>query len=310
MKENPTVFALLGPTASGKTNLALALADQLPCEIISLDSVMVYKGLDIGSAKPSADELATVPHHLIDICDVQTQYSVGQFIADAKQAIDQVLSRGKLPLLVGGTMMYYRALTQGLSASLPATDQDVRAALEAQAQSQGLESMHQRLADIDPMTAARLALLDKQRILRALEVYEMTGQPMSAFHQGEADDNAGYQWCPIAIMPEDRSVLRARIGLRANQMLAQGLIEEVMPFYQQGVQYAGLKSIGYAQVWDYLAGRLHYQQMRQTIIESTAQLAKRQLTWLRSLPDLSLIPMEEKDQSKLILRIINANYAI
>ena len=288
----PPVVCLLGPTASGKTAAALALAARTPVEIISLDSALVYREMDIGTAKPSRAELNAVPHHLIDIVDPADSYSAAQFVADAERLIEAIRARGRMPLIVGGTMLYYKALTQGLN-DLPQADTAVRAELDALAAERGWPALHAMLAQVDPVTAARLAPNDAQRIQRALEIHRLTGQPMSALLAREAaartfTGSADARFRVIALEPSDRAVLHARIETRFDAMLAQGLIDEVKQLRARGDLHPGLPSIrcvGYRQAWEYLDGACDYATMRERGIVATRQLCKRQITWLRSTPE-------------------------
>lgn len=286
------VACLLGPTASGKTAAALAFAAKHATEIVSVDSALVYREMDIGTAKPTPDERAQVPHHLIDIREPTEAYSAADFRADALQAIGDILARGRVPLLVGGTMLYYKALTQGLN-DLPSADPEVRASLEADAAREGWPALHTRLASIDPITAARLAPNDAQRIQRALEVFMLTGQPMSALLMAsERDDELPYRFVPIALEPSDRSVLHARIAQRFDAMLEAGFVDEVRRLRARGDLDQGLPSmrcVGYRQAWEYLDGTIDYATMRDKGIFATRQLCKRQLTWLRSMPERVVI---------------------
>jgi len=286
------VACLLGPTASGKTAAALAFAAKHPSEIVSVDSALVYRGMDIGTAKPTLDERARVPHHLIDVRDPAEAYSAADFRADALRAIDDIVARGRVPLLVGGTMLYYKALTQGLN-DLPAADPEVRAALEADAALEGWPALHGRLGSVDPVTAARLAPNDAQRIQRALEVFTLTGRPMSTLLAApERDNETPYRFVPIALEPSDRAVLHARIEQRFDAMLANGFVDEVRKLRARGDLHPGLPSmrcVGYRQAWEYLDGAIDYATMRDKGIFATRQLCKRQLTWLRSMPERIVI---------------------
>ncbi|CAB3639977.1 tRNA (adenosine(37)-N6)-dimethylallyltransferase MiaA [Trinickia soli] len=286
------IACLLGPTASGKTAAALAFAARHPSEIVSVDSALVYRGMDIGTAKPTLDERALAPHHLIDIRDPTEAYSAADFRADALRVIEEILARGHVPLLVGGTMLYYKALTQGLN-DLPSADPHVRASLEAEAARDGWPALHARLASVDPATAARLAPNDAQRIQRALEVITLTGTPMSTLlAQAERDDDTPYRFVPIALEPSDRAVLHARIAERFDAMLAAGFIDEVRHLRARGDLNPGLPSmrcVGYRQAWEYLDGSIDYATMRDKGIFATRQLCKRQLTWLRSMPERIVI---------------------
>lgn len=289
---HPPVVCLLGPTASGKTAAALALAARRPVEIISLDSALVYRGMDIGTAKPTPDELASVPHHLIDIIDPLDSYSAAQFVTDAERLVDDIRARGRTPLIVGGTMLYYKALTQGLN-DLPQADPALRAELDALAAARGWPALHAMLAEVDPVTAARLAPNDAQRIQRALEIFRLSGQPMSALLARQADARtfagaADARYRVIALEPADRAVLHARIAARFDAMLEGGLLDEVKALRARGDLHLGLPSmrcVGYRQVWEYLDGDCDFATMRERGIAATRQLCKRQLTWLRSTPE-------------------------
>lgn len=278
-------LALAGPTAAGKTAAALAIARAMPVEIISVDSALVYRGMDIGTAKPSAAELAEVPHHLIDIRDPLQVYSAAEFAADASRLIAQINSRGALALLAGGTMLYFKALLEGID-ELPQADPAVRARLDAQAATQGWPAMHAELAKVDPVTAARLAPNDSQRIQRALEVWESTGRPLSAHFTGGS--RKGGRAIPlISLEPSDRGWLHERIAQRFEAMLAAGFLEEVKALRARGDLHARLPSmrcVGYRQAWEALDGTLPIAELRDRGIFATRQLAKRQLTWLRSMP--------------------------
>ena len=287
------VLALAGPTASGKSAAALAIAGELQAEIISVDSALVYRGLDIGTAKPTPAERASVPHHLIDIRDPLQAYSAAEFAADATALIAQINGRGKLALLVGGTMLYFKALFEGLDA-MPPADAEVRAGLEAQAVIEGWPGMHRMLAQVDPATAARLAPNDAQRIQRAQEVFRISGRPLSTFHAPKPHKTGhGISARLLSLEPHDRGWLHARIAERFDAMLAAGLLDEVKALRSRGDLYAGLPSmrcVGYRQAWELLdaqeaqGGDLPLLQLRDRGIFATRQLAKRQLTWLRGMP--------------------------
>jgi tRNA dimethylallyltransferase len=285
-------LCLAGPTASGKTAIALALAEQLPLEVISVDSALVYRGMDIGTAKPSAAERAAVPHHLIDIRDPLEAYSAAQFVADATRLASEIRARGRLPLLVGGTMLYFKALRDGIDA-MPAADPAVRAALEQRAAAEGWPALHAELALVDPATAARLAPADSQRIQRALEVYQVSGRPLSAWHgdKTEAAGSARAQWPLVSLEPNDRAWLHRRIAERFDAMLAAGFLDEVRALRARGDLHADLPSmrcVGYRQAWQALEAGLESGDLaglRESGIAATRQLAKRQLTWLRSSPE-------------------------
>ncbi len=278
---------MLGPTASGKSQLAAALAEQLPIEIVSVDSAQVYRGMDIGTAKPAAAERARVPHHLIDLVDPTASYSAGRFREDAVRAIEDILRRDKRPLLVGGTILYYRALAHGIDA-LPPANPEVRAGINERAAREGWPALHAQLARIDAVTAARLSPNDAQRIQRALEVWQLSGKPLAALHTAERQE-LPFKLEAFALVPEDRAQLHRRIAERFERMLKDGLVEELERLRAQYALHAGLPSmrcVGYRQAWRYLEGQCSAAELREKGIAATRQLAKRQLTWLRSLPDL------------------------
>ncbi len=280
-------FALLGPTASGKSRLAQELAARHPVEIISVDSAQVYRGMDIGTAKPSAAERKRVPHHLLDLVEPTQSYSAGRFRADAVRAIGEVQGRGKVPLLVGGTMLYYRALAHGIDA-LPQAEPGLRAQIDARAARHGWPALHADLARVDPVTASRLSPNDAQRIQRALEVWELSGKPISEL-QKSANPEMPFQLQAFALVPEDRGELHRRIAERFERMLQDGLVDELRALRGQHELHAGLPSmrcVGYRQAWGYLEGEYGKVELRDQGIAATRQLAKRQLTWLRSLPGL------------------------
>jgi len=287
MPDSLPVIFIMGPTASGKTDLAVELVRRFPCDIISVDSAMVYRGMDIGTAKPGPDILARAPHRLIDIIDPAVAYSAAQFRVDARREIAAIHAAGRIPLLVGGTMLYFHALQHGLSA-LPSADAGVRAAIDAEARERGWDALHQRLAEVDPAAATRIHPNDPQRIQRALEVYQLTGRPLTAFFTSQTANPAVSAWpgTPIKLVmaPSDRTVMRRRIETRFNEMLERGLIREVEALYQRGDlnrELPSIRSVGYRQVWDYLSGELPYSAMIERAAIATRQLAKRQLTWLR-----------------------------
>ncbi|USE80689.1 tRNA (adenosine(37)-N6)-dimethylallyltransferase MiaA [Cupriavidus gilardii] len=304
------IVCLLGPTASGKTAAALALAARAPIEIISMDSALVYREMDVGTAKPSAAELAAVPHHLIDIIDPADSYSAAQFVADTNALVESIRARGREPLIVGGTMLYYKALTQGLN-DLPQADPQVRAELDRLAEERGWPALHAMLAQVDPVTAARLARNDSHRIQRALEIHRLTGQPMSALLAREADartfdGQAGSRFRAIALEPSDRAVLHARIEARFDAMLGGGLLDEVERLRSRGDLHPGLPSIrcvGYRQVWEYLDGHCDFATMRERGIAATRQLCKRQLTWLRSTPERLVVDCLAPDYVDQVARL-------
>jgi len=281
-----TAYALLGPTASGKSALALKAAEKLPVEIVSMDSALVYRGMDIGTAKPGAALRAAVPHHLIDIIDPDQSYSAGRWRQDAIRNVSEILERGAIPLLVGGTMLYYRALVSGLD-ELPQADARVRADIEAEAAARGWPALHAELARVDPKAGQRIAPNDPQRIQRALEVWRVTGRALSELH-GTGRNDLPFELRGVAIIP-DRAALHERIARRFDAMLQLGLIDEVKALrqkYRLSAAMPSMRAVGYRQVWDYLEGKTDKAEMRERAVIATRQLAKRQLTWLRSFPDL------------------------
>jgi tRNA dimethylallyltransferase len=307
MPVKPLVVSIMGPTASGKTAAALAIAERIPAEIISVDSALVYREMDIGTAKPTAAELAQVPHHLIDILDPLESYSVMQFRQDAIRLVAEIHARGKLPLLVGGTMLYFKGLKDGLDA-LPQADAALRAELDAEAAAIGSPAMHAKLAALDPVTAARLKPNDSQRIQRALEIIALTGQPMSALLAQAPKTELPFTLVPIALEPSDRSVLHTRIATRFDAMLKGGaLLDEVKALRARGDLHLGLPSmrcVGYRQSWEYLDGTYGLTELRERGIAATRQLAKRQLTWLRSMDDRHIIDCLAPDAAGSILQQI------
>jgi tRNA dimethylallyltransferase len=281
----PAIF-LMGPTASGKTALAVSLVERFPLEIISVDSALVYRGMDIGTAKPDAATLVRAPHHLLDIRDPAEAYSAAVFCDDALRLMRDIVARGKVPLLVGGTMMYFRALLKGLD-DLPRADAALRKELEAEAVRRGWPALHADLARIDSPTAARLAPNDAQRIGRALEIFRLTGKPMSALLD-QMQTTLPYRVLQLALIPSDRAVLHQRIAVRFDAMLAGGLIEEVKTLRQTPELTADLpamRAVGYRQAWAYLNDEIDLNDLREQGLAATRQLAKRQLTWLRSWPN-------------------------
>ncbi len=279
----PPAILLMGPTASGKTDLAIALRRHLPVELVSVDSAMVYRGMDIGSAKPNADELALAPHRLIDICDPAQAYSAARFRDDALREMRDITASGRIPLLVGGTMLYYRALQYGLSA-LPKADPAVRAALQRELAMRGLEALHERLARVDPLAAARIHRNDPQRTLRALEVWELSGRPLSEL-QATAGQPMPYRAIKLVRSPASREELHERINRRFLAMLDNGLVEEVERLVARGDLHPdmpAMRSVGYRQVWAWLRGEFTRDEMVERGQAATRQLAKRQMTWLRS----------------------------
>ena len=289
----PAAVLLMGPTGAGKSGVALQLAARLPVEIVSVDSAQVFRGMDIGTAKPDAATQARIAHHLIDIRDPADAYSAGEFVRDAARVMQQIWSRGRQPLLVGGTMLYFHALTAGI-AELPAADPAVRAQLDAEAASRGWAALHAELAGVDPAAAARIHVNDPQRIQRALEVYRLTGQSITALQasrkpvlQGPDGGGTPPRIVEIALAPAERSELHARIAARFEGMLAQGLLDEVGTFFARGDltrEHPSMRAVGYRQLWDHLAGASSLQGATEKAVFATRQLAKRQLTWLRQRP--------------------------
>jgi tRNA dimethylallyltransferase len=303
------VIALAGPTASGKTAAALAIAKEMPVEIISVDSALVYRGMNIGTAKPTAEELAAVPHHLIDIRDPLQAYSAAEFVSDATRLIGEIHARGKVPLLVGGTMLYFKALFEGLDA-MPKADPEVRARLEEEARAQGWPALHAELAKVDPVTAARLKPADSQRIQRALEVYRISGQALSAFHTSKGSENpSGMARATtlISLEPRDRAWLHARIAQRFDAMLAAGFLDEVRALRARGdlnPDLPSMRCVGYRQTWEALDGVFPMSELRDRGIFATRQLAKRQITWLRSMPRRRVVACDAADALQQVLAIV------
>ncbi len=293
----PRAIFIMGPTASGKTALAIELRKHLPVELINVDSAQVYRQLDIGSAKPDAKTLQKAPHRLLDIRDPEQAYSAADFLADAKAEMADIVASGKIPLLVGGSMMYFKVLLEGLS-DLPEANQAIRDQLEQRAKLEGWPSLYRELQQVDPATAARLHPNHSQRIQRALEVYQITGKPMSSLQgasQGGLQDQ--YAICQFSLMPQNRSLLHGRIRERFEQMMAQGFEQEVQKIYQRGDLHVGLpaiRSVGYRQLWDYCAGLCSLDEAVEKGIIATRQLAKRQMTWLRNWPQAIEIAVDNK----------------
>lgn len=282
------IVCLMGPTASGKTQLAVELVKRFPFEIVSVDSAMIYQHMDIGTAKPEAEILAQAPHRLISICDPSEAYSAARFCEDALCEIKAIQSQNKIPLLVGGTMMYFRALQQGI-ASMPSADSALRQHLSAEAERMGWPALHKRLEQVDPIVAARVHPHDSQRIQRALEVFMISGKPLSRWQSEELKGESMMKILSIAIAPCDRAILHQRIHDRFMHMLETGFVEEVKRLYQRGdltLSLPAMRAVGYRQVCEYLEGKLRYEQMCERGIIATRQLAKRQLTWLRRWPNL------------------------
>lgn len=288
---NLPVICLTGPTAAGKSAATLALARRWPIEIINMDSATIYRGMDIGTAKPSAQEQAQVRHHLLNIRDPAQNYSAADFAHDANQSIGDIFARGKLPLLSGGTLMYYKALREGLN-ELPPANPALREQIDEEARKKGWPALHAELAGYDPQTAKRLAPNDSQRLQRAIEVYRSTGKPLSAWLNEQRATPSPYRFATISLEPSNRLVLHQRIAQRYRQMLEQGLLDEVRALHQRSDLHPGLPSIrcvGYRQLWDHLEGATSLEQAVEQAIAATRQLAKRQLTWLRSMPERIVI---------------------
>ncbi|GHE20454.1 tRNA (adenosine(37)-N6)-dimethylallyltransferase MiaA [Halomonas urumqiensis] len=302
----PPAILLMGPTAAGKTDLAIELHERLGLELISVDSAMVYRGMDIGSAKPSAAELARAPHRLIDIRDPADPYSAADFREDALAEMRQISAGGKVPLLVGGTMMYLKQLLFGV-ANLPSADPVVRAELEQESRQQGLAGLHEQLARIDPEAAARIHPTDPQRLMRALEVYRISGRTLSELWGEQRPETFPWRTLSIGLAPGDRAVLHERIARRFELMLATGLVEEVAALKARDDLHAELpsmKSVGYRQVWEYLDGEFDRQALVQRGIIATRQLAKRQLTWMRGWTGLEWVDSENRDPMDRVLKLV------
>jgi len=304
-------IAIVGPTASGKTAAALALAKSLQsqggAEIISVDSALVYRGMDIGTAKPSRDELATVPHHLIDTLDPLQSYSAAEFAKDATALIHDIRARGKTPLLVGGTMLYLKALLDGLN-DIPAANTNIRAQIQQEAEQLGWPAMHAQLAMVDPQTAARLAPGDSQRIGRALEVWTATGQTLTSFHQSAKAQAPDWHIPVISLEPTDRAWLHQRIALRLEQMMAAGFLDEVKALRARGDLHPDLPSmrcVGYRQAWEGLDAGWPESEILERSIFATRQLAKRQITWLRSMPERLVVAADGPDALNDVWRSAN-----
>ncbi|UYF98592.1 MULTISPECIES: tRNA (adenosine(37)-N6)-dimethylallyltransferase MiaA [unclassified Halomonas] len=307
----PLAIFLMGPTAAGKTDTAIALHERLGCELISVDSAMVYRGMDIGSAKPSQQELARAPHRLIDIREPEAPYSAGDFRDDALNEMRQITAAGRVPLLVGGTMLYYKRLFEGV-ADLPAADETVRRELDAQREALGLSGLHAMLEKVDPVSAQRIHPNDPQRLLRALEVHRITGRPMSALWAEQRVENFPYRVVSIGLAPAERRVLHERIARRFETMLSEGLIDEVAALRKRGTLHKDLpamKSVGYRQAWEHLEGEYDEHTLCERGIIATRQLAKRQLTWLRSWPSLHWIDSSALGLDDKVLKIVRESGA-
>lgn len=296
-KKLPPLFCLMGPTASGKTPLAIELVKRFPFEIISVDSAMVYKGMDIGTAKPDAAILKIAPHRLIDIADPRDAYSAGQFREDALREIEEIFKKGRFPLLVGGTMLYFHVLINGL-APLPKRDGELREIFQKRIQEEGIAKLHEELEKIDPEAARKIHANDSQRIQRALEVYWQTGKPISKWQKEGTEALAQFNVCALALMPTDRQKLHEKIAKRFEIMLEMGFIKEVERLFARGdlsQDLPSIRSVGYKEAWEYLSGEISEVSMQEKAIIATRQLAKRQLTWLRSWPQLQQFDSEASD---------------
>ncbi|MCE9841230.1 tRNA (adenosine(37)-N6)-dimethylallyltransferase MiaA [Proteus terrae] len=304
----PKAIFLMGPTASGKTALAIALRQKLPVDIISVDSALIYRGMDIGTAKPDANEQSLAPHRLIDILDPAFPYSAADFRRDALNAMEEITVAGRIPLLVGGTMLYFKALLEGLS-PLPSANSDVRAEIEKKAAEQGWEAIHKELALVDPVAAQRIHPNDPQRLSRALEVYLISGKTMTELTK-ISGESLPYDVYQFAIAPKDRNVLHQRIEARFKQMLTCGFEDEVKSLYERGDLHEDLPSVrcvGYRQMWSYLSGEIDYDEMVYRGICATRQLAKRQITWLRGWNDIHWLDSEDPKQSlDTVLQVVSA----
>ncbi len=305
----PQAIFLMGPTASGKTGVAVELAQRLPVELISVDSALVYRDMDIGTAKPDAATIARAPHHLIDIMDPTEAYSAAAFRHDALRLMADITQRGKIPLLVGGTMLYFKALREGLN-DLPQSDPVVRAALDAEIAQHGIEHLHKQLAEVDAETAARLKPTDTQRIQRAMEIYRLTGQPMSVLIDEQQNAELPYRITSIALVPGDRTQLHARIATRFKAMLEQGLLDELRRLrekYPLHPNMTAMRCVGYRQAWRFMEGGIDNVQLLETSLAATRQLAKRQLTWLRSMPENIELDCLAPDLANRVLDTLEKN---
>jgi len=305
MTKHATAIFLMGPTASGKTDLAIKLAQQCNCEIISVDSALIYKGMDIGTAKPSPAEQALAPHALVDIIDPLQSYSAGDFREDALRLMADITARGNTPLLVGGTMLYYKALVDGLS-PLPSANPSIRAEIEAQANAHGWQFMHDQLTAIDPVSAQRIHVNDPQRLSRALEVYRISGKSLTELTQVKSDP-IPYDIKQFAIAPKEKSLLHQRIEQRFDLMLAAGFEQEVQALHDRGdlhLELPSMRCVGYRQMWEYLDGSMDYEEMRFRGIVATRQLAKRQMTWLRGWKDVTWLESASAENFDLIKAVL------
>ncbi|MBT4838814.1 MAG: tRNA (adenosine(37)-N6)-dimethylallyltransferase MiaA [Methylococcales bacterium] len=304
-----TAILMMGPTAVGKTELAMQLCQQTPCEIISVDSALVYRNMNIGTAKPSPQELTQYPHHLINIRNPDEPYSVAEFCTDALDLMKQICQRGNTPLLVGGTMMYFNALQYGLT-DLPSANEAIRSDIEAQAKVEGWQKIHQQLAAIDPVSAKRIHPNDRQRLQRALEVYKITGQSLTRLQHNNQKQGLPYKTIKIVLATNDRQWLHERIAKRFNQMIEMGFEQEVRSLtenYQLTPDFPSMRAVGYRQMWQYIKGELSLAEMTEKGITATRQLAKRQFTWLRSEKEAHWFDALDRDKFKLINELVQRN---
>lgn len=310
MKITPFIICLMGPTASGKTQLAIEITQQFPCEIVSVDSAMIYRGMDIGTAKPSLKEQSLAPHRLIDICDPAQTYSAGQFRKDALREIAAIHANNKIPLLVGGTLLYFHRLRTGL-ANLPTANREIRDQIQNEAETLGWPAIHEQLNRVDPQAAQRIHPNDSQRIQRALEIYRLTGSSITQLHLEDESQAIPYETINIILAPEDRISLHQRIEKRVDQMLEMGLLEEVIKLYRRGDLHADLPSIravNYRQMWAHLAGEYDFETARERCIIATRQLAKRQFTWLRTWQNAQWFNSEDPSIIKIVLNYLRDNW--
>jgi len=301
----PTIF-LMGPTASGKTGVAVELVQRMPVELISVDSALVFRDMDIGTAKPDAATLTRAPHHLIDIIDPTGAYSAAAFRKDALRLMADITARGKIPLLVGGTMLYFKALREGLS-PLPQADAALREQLDAEIAQHGIEHLHAKLAQVDAETAARLHPTDTQRVQRAMEIFLVSGKPMSELIKHQEQNPLPYALTPIALIPSDRSVLHQRIAVRFEEMMKNGLVDELCALrnkYTLHRDMTSMRCVGYRQAWEFMEGEISKAELSDKGIAATRQLAKRQLTWLRSMPDSVEVDCLSNDLTGQVARIV------
>ena len=306
-KERRSALLLMGPTGAGKSELALDLARRFPFEIVSVDSAQVYRGMDIGTAKPDLETRARIPHHLIDIRDPETSYSAGEFVRDASAVMREIWGRGRQPLLVGGTMLYFHALLGGI-AELPEADPHVRADIEARAAAGGWAALHEELKRVDPAAAARIHVNDPQRIQRALEVYQVTGEPITRLQQSAAPAFAEIEVLEFAISPEERAVLHARIAMRFEAMWAAGFLDEVRGLRQRSTlsaEHPSMRAVGYRQLWKFLSGHSGLEDSKKQALAATRQLAKRQLTWLRRRERATWVDSAQTDPTSALVQALS-----